>query len=631
MESFNKNDKIIYFSQDVIELVIVIGNDKFRVNESEIKHFVNGTKFVGKDNIDKERFYKFVNYLISVSNEWNDGFLVRSISPEAKWSVVIKTINNGTKRYAGIEYCPNNWQEFYNNFVAFIKNENIIQNANNGNGNSNFNYEQNINLEFNNNGITNKLVNEITRFIIELVEDYKQDRFWSDSARSFLGLLIISNLTNGTKLDINNLLAQLEDIDTIRSIILNNVNKFKDDTRLHIFTSNIDIVNSDKPLKSVVQLAKEGIGKYAKNFIQDNDDINELMKQVSIGNENAMKKLAYKYENGDGIERNLEKAYKIYNDLANNYEDFESKLNIAYMYYFGNDYIKQDFNIAFEKFNEIKNGDVDGSILYYIGYMYDNGYGTKKDEKLAFEYYKKSAEKGFTFAEYALGQAFLQGIGVKVNDAEAIYWLSKAVKKGDYMSQYVLGSLYYEGTENGISVVNNKEIGLNLIKKAAIQGYDKAINKLKEIESKKALEENDDEYDIEEYIHFTDFDNINKTDDETEDFDLVCGIRIECNHVGGAIEQLNLYDIGKGNIFNFNGEIEIKDITRDEIVIRTENKIQLSKIHSKPTEEENKIDLILKVNEFITGWSTNMPDPYRAQYKIKVLYVRKKEQLKYLK
>ena len=71
MESFNKNDKIIYLSQDVTELVIVIGNDKFRVNQSEIKHFVNGTKFVGKDNIDKERFYKFVNYLISISNDLN--------------------------------------------------------------------------------------------------------------------------------------------------------------------------------------------------------------------------------------------------------------------------------------------------------------------------------------------------------------------------------------------------------------------------------------------------------------------------------------------------------------------------------------------------------------------------------
>lgn len=35
MESFNKNDKIIYLSQDVTELVIVIGNDKFRLNQSE--------------------------------------------------------------------------------------------------------------------------------------------------------------------------------------------------------------------------------------------------------------------------------------------------------------------------------------------------------------------------------------------------------------------------------------------------------------------------------------------------------------------------------------------------------------------------------------------------------------------
>lgn len=628
MESFNKNDKIIYLSQDVIELVIVIGNDKFRINENEIKHFTNGTKLVGKDNMNKDRFYKFVNYLVSIANEWNDEFFVRSISPEAKWSVLIKTANNGAKRYAGIEYCPNNWQEFYNNFVAFIKNEDIIQNDSNKNGNSDFYYEEIINQEFNNNGITNKLINGITKFVIELIEEYKQDRFWSDSARSFLGLLILSNLTNGNRISIDNLLEQIKDINTIKNIISNNIDKLNNNSNLQVFTSNVDIINSDKPLKSVIQLVEEGLNKYARNSVQNND-VNELIKQVSIGNENAMKKLAYKYENGDGIEKNLEKAYKIYSELANNYNDFESKLNIACMYYFGNDYIKQNFNMAFEKFNEIKSQDIDGDILYYLGYMYENGYGTEKNEELAFEYYKKSAEKGFTFAEYALGQAFLQGIGVKANDAEAIYWLSKAVEKGDYMSQYVLGSLYYEGMENGISVVNNKEIGLELIKKSAIQGYNKAIDRLKEIERKKVLEENENEYNVEEYIHFTDFDNINITDDETENFDLVCGIRIESNYVGGTVEQINLYDVGKGDIFNFNGETEIKDITKDEIVIRTENNIQLSKIQSIPTEEENKIDLILKVNEFITGWSTTMPAPYRAQYKIKVMYVRKKEQLEY--
>lgn len=624
MESFDKNDKIIYFSQDVIELLIVIGNDKFRINEREIKHFINGTKLVGKNNINKESFYKFANYIVSISNDWNDEFFVRTISPEAKWSVLIKTANNGMKRYAGIEYCPNNWQEFYNNFVAFIKNEDIIQNDSNKNDNSDFNYEEIINKEFNNNGITNKLVNVITKFVIELIEEYKQDRFWSDSARSFLGLLILSNLTNGNRISINNLLEQIKDTNTIKNIILNNIDKLNDNCNLQIFTSNVAIINSDKPLKSVIQIIEEGLSKYTRNFVQNNDNINELMKQVSIGNENAMKELAYRYENGDGIERNLEKAYKIYSDLANNYNDFESKLNIAYMYYFGNDYIKQDFNIAFEKFNEIKNEDIEGNILYYLGYMYDNGYGIKKDEKLAFEYYKKSAEKGFTFAEYSLGQAFLQGRGVKLNDAEAIYWLSKAAEKGEYMSQYVLGSLYYEGTENGISVVANKQIGLDLIRKSAIQGYDKAIDKLKEIEIQKALEKNDDEYDIEEYIHFTDFDNLNIADDETEDFDLVCGIVIESNYADGLIEQLNLYDINKKSIINFNGETEIKDITKNEIIIRTENNIELRNIQYRTTEKENKIDITLPVNKFITGWST-MTIPSMVSYKIKVLYVRKKK------
>ncbi len=623
-----KNDKIIYFSQDVSELVIVIGNDKFRINENEIKHFTDGTKLVGKDNMNKDRFYKFVNYLVSISNEWNDNFFVRSISPEAKWSILIKTANNGTKRYAGIEYCPNNWQDFYNNFVAFIKNEDIIQNDSNKNSNSDFNYEESINQEFNNNGITNKLINGITKFVIEIIDEYRQDRFWSDSARSFLGLLILSNLTNGNRISINNLLEQIKDINTIKNIILNNINKLNSNCDLQVFTSNVDIINSDKPLKSVIQLVEEGLNKYARNSVQNND-INELMKQVSIGNENAMKELAHKYENGDGIEKNIEKAYKIYSDLANNYNDFESKFNIACMYYFGNDYIKQDFNIAFEKFNEIKNEDIDGNILYYLGYMYDNGYGIEQNLSLAYEYYKKSAEKGFTFAEYALGQAFLQGRGIQSNDAQAVYWLKKASDKEDYMAQYVLGSLYFEGYENGMEIIKNKELGLELIRKSAIQGYDKAINKLKEIENKKVLEENDDEYNVEEYIHFTDFENLNIADDETENFDLVCGIRIESNYVGGVVEQINLYDVGKGNIFNFNGETEIKDITKDEIVIRTENNIQLSKIQSRPTEEENKIDLILKVNEFITGWSTTMPTPYRAQYKIKVMYVRKKEQLEY--
>ncbi len=266
----------VYFEQDINELVIVIGNDKFRINENEIKHFTNGTQLVAKYNINKENFLKFATYLASISNSW-ENFFVKSISPESRWSILIKTNTNGSKRYAGIQYCPNNWQEFYNNFVTFIQNKEIVTN----------------------------------------------------------------------------------------------------------------------------------------------------------------------------------------------------------------------------------------------------------------------------------------------------------------------------------------------------------------IRNKGVQQQSNDEYDIEEYLHFTDFNNLIINDDETEDYDLVCGIRIETNYVGGTIEQLNLYDVSKGCVFHFNyNEAEIIDITKDEIILRTDSTIELSKIQSKVTEEKNKIDLPLKINRLITGWSTS-PIPLRVQYKIKVLYVRKKEQLEY--
>lgn len=128
---------------------------------------------------------------------------------------------------------------------------------------------------------------------------------------------------------------------------------------------------------------------------------------------------------------------------------------------------------------------------------------------------------------------------------------------------------------------------------------------------------------------FTEFDTLNTADDKSEYADLVCGIKIESDYTGGRIEQLNLYDVEIGSIFNFNGETEIKDITKNEVVISAGNNIQLTGVQTRPSEEENKVDVILKVNEFITGWSSPIPTPYRIRYKIKVMYVRKKVQLEY--
>ena len=265
------DNKILYFSQDIKEIVIVVGNHKFRMYEDLIKHFVDGTRLVEKVTINREKFYEFANYAVVITNGWKD-FATIGISPEAKWSVVIKTNNNGTKRYAGIDYCPNNWEEFCNTFDALFSNKTVERNNESIVDNRNLSYENIISLEYNKNGITTNLVNEIEEFVVATIEDFEQDRFWSDSARNFLGLLILANLNNEKKINVKKILYQIANINSVKNIIADNINELKKYNELQIFTNNAQIIDSDKTLQSVLKLIEDGLLKYyAKNNQEKND------------------------------------------------------------------------------------------------------------------------------------------------------------------------------------------------------------------------------------------------------------------------------------------------------------------------------------------------------------------------
>ncbi len=273
-------NKIIYFSQDVKEIVITVENHKFRIYEDLIKHFTDGPRLVEKVNINKEKFYEFANYAVAITNEWKDDFSTIGISPEAKWSVVIKTNNNGTKRYAGIDYCPNNWKEFCNTFDALFLNKSVDSNDELSVDNRKLSYEEIISLEYNRNGITTNLVKEIMKFAITIIEDFEQDRFWSDSARNFLGILILANLNNDKKINVKRLLYQIADANSVKSMIVNNIEELKKYIELQVFTNDIQIIDSDKPLKSVLKLIENGlIQYYAKNNQEEIDDEEDMTIQ----------------------------------------------------------------------------------------------------------------------------------------------------------------------------------------------------------------------------------------------------------------------------------------------------------------------------------------------------------------
>src|SRR5687767_7422945 len=97
--------------------------------------------------------------------------------------------------------------------------------------------------------------------------------------------------------------------------------------------------------------------------------------------------------------------------------------------------------------NEATENLDDEMAQYNLGNCYENGIGVKKDETKAFEYYKKSAEKGYNMAQNKLGILY-ESKGTEKDLKKAIYWYSKAAENGNQFAQYNLGIFY----ENGIGV-----------------------------------------------------------------------------------------------------------------------------------------------------------------------------------
>ena len=91
----------------------------------------------------------------------------------------------------------------------------------------------------------------------------------------------------------------------------------------------------------------------------------QLLKQAAAkGDARAQFDLAKHYEDGDGVEQNIDEAVKLYHKAA-------------------------------------KGGEVDAA--YNLGVMYYNGQGVEKDDRLAMKWYQKAAVQGDAEAQFQLG------------------------------------------------------------------------------------------------------------------------------------------------------------------------------------------------------------------------------------
>jgi len=81
---------------------------------------------------------------------------------------------------------------------------------------------------------------------------------------------------------------------------------------------------------------------------------------------------------------------------------------------------------------------------YMLGVRYQLGEGVRKDMKKAYALYKKSAEQGYSPAQFAMGVCHeVGGHGVAQDGKKAAYWYKRAALQGHTKAQLNLGSLYW--------------------------------------------------------------------------------------------------------------------------------------------------------------------------------------------
>ena len=78
---------------------------------------------------------------------------------------------------------------------------------------------------------------------------------------------------------------------------------------------------------------------------------------------------------------------------------------------------------------------------HQLGKFYRDDLSTLRDHEKAEQWFRRSAEAGNDFSEYALGKLLL----TQKRTVEALEWLDKAAEQGNQFARYRLGKIYLTG------------------------------------------------------------------------------------------------------------------------------------------------------------------------------------------
>ena len=126
--------------------------------------------------------------------------------------------------------------------------------------------------------------------------------------------------------------------------------------------------------------------------------------------------------------------------------------------------VKRNYDEAMRSYRDAANQGYVTAFMA-IGSMYIHARGRMQDYHEGLKWYKAAADRGYAPADYAIGYYYENGQGVPQDDAEALSWYQRAAKLDYASAKDKVGSFY----ENGKSVAKDDATALYWYRQAAKQ------------------------------------------------------------------------------------------------------------------------------------------------------------------
>jgi hypothetical protein len=168
-----------------------------------------------------------------------------------------------------------------------------------------------------------------------------------------------------------------------------------------------------------------------------------------------------------------------------------------------------------------------------LGFMYEYGQGTARDEQQAAHWYQQSARNGLAVAQFNLALMYANGGGIRQDSLRAAYWFRQAAEQGLADAQYQLA----EHLQQYMGVPRSS---------AAVQGWLTRAAKQGQPEARTALAANSDTVPLASVAHTSEGED---SGDDLASFSVgtawpvTSGYAVTNNHVVAGVEFVQLINV----------------------------------------------------------------------------------------